>query len=313
MAASFRIGVDENGLGARLGPLIVTGVLARITPEGERVFSRKLPRALRAVIGDSKSHVSHADVSLGQAWARALGGARHPSPDALFFESLSLEGRAALRAPCPTRAEPQCWSAEGEAFDDEAELERQVLAARKKLADRGVELVSVKSSVLCCDRLNRARAEGKNRFVADLHAMERVALALREEAGDDVLAVCGKVGGMHDYSRFFGPLSSRLHVVLESGRAKSSYRFPGFGQLSFVRDADALDPLVMLASLVGKWVRELLMARVARFYLGAGPAERFPSGYSDPVTGRFVSQTALVRRERGVPDGCFEREGREHE
>ena len=27
----FRIGVDENGLGPRLGPLVVTAVIARVT------------------------------------------------------------------------------------------------------------------------------------------------------------------------------------------------------------------------------------------------------------------------------------------
>ena len=39
-AARFRIGADENGLGPRLGPMIVTAVLARVTPEGERLVSK---------------------------------------------------------------------------------------------------------------------------------------------------------------------------------------------------------------------------------------------------------------------------------
>jgi len=35
----------------------------------------------------------------------------------------------------------------------------------------------------------------------------------------DVEAVCGKVGGIAEYSKFFGPLSGRLHAILEEGRA----------------------------------------------------------------------------------------------
>ena len=66
---------------------------------------------------------------------------------------------------------------------------------------------------------------------------------------------------MSDYSRFFGPLAGRLHVVLERRPSQSSYHFPGLGRVCFVRDADAHDPLVMLASLVGKYVRELLMRK----------------------------------------------------
>ena len=70
--------------------------------------------------------------------------------------------------------------------------------------------------------------------------------------------------------------------------------------------ADASDPLVMLASLVGKYVRELLMARIVRFY-PAGDDESGASGYHDPVTHAFVERTALFRRDRSVPIHCFER------
>jgi hypothetical protein len=74
-----------------------------------------------------------------------------------------------------------------------------------------------------------------------------------------------------------------------------------------VRDADASDPLVMLASLVGKWVRELFMSRIARHYPSKADDPR-PSGYHDPVTDRFVRATALLRKKREIPARCFERD-----
>ena len=204
----------------------------------------------------------------------------------------------------------QCWSPEGESFVADPALIAEVCALKNELRERGVDVVSVKSSVICTNNLNRARDQGHNRFVVDLHAMERLVLALRDHAECDVTAVCGKVGGMADYSRFFGPLGGWLHVVLEQRRARSAYRFPGVGELHFVQDADAKDALVMLASLVGKYLRELLMARVSRWYASElGPdANGGPSGYNDPVTARFVEATALVRTKRRVPKSCFERE-----
>ena len=63
----------------------------------------------------------------------------------------------------------------------------------------------------------------------------------------------------------------------------------------------------MLASLVGKYVRELFMTRIASHY-PAREDEPRPSGYHDPVTARFVDRTALVRKDRKFPDRCFERE-----
>jgi len=306
VTSPFRVGVDENGLGSRLGPLVVTGVLARANADGLATLAKRLPKSLRASLDDSKRLVSHTDVRLGEAWARELAAPDAATPSALF-ERLSLEGVPKLSERCPKHAEAQCWHAADEAFTAEPALQKRVARHRALLAARGVELLAVRSSVLCTDTLNRARRAGHNRFVSDLHAMERLVLALRKEAAADIVAVCGKVGGMNEYSRFFGPLGGWLHNVLDEGHARSSYRFPGVGEIAFVRDADASDPLVMLASLVGKYVRELFMTRIARHYPNFDPETR-PSGYHDRVSGSFVKRTALVRKRRQMPDTCFERE-----
>jgi ribonuclease HII len=317
----FRVGADENGLGARLGPLVVTAVLARVSEQGRRTLSRKLPRAIRADLDDSKRLLSHTNVALGEAWARALSGepangkpARSPAE---LFERLSLEGSGRLRKPCASHVVGQCWHDGGEAFQAEPEVMLRITKHRKALAERGVELLSVRSSVVCTKELNDKKSRGTNRFVADLHAMEALVLELRAQAGSDVEAVCGKVGGIAEYSKFFGPLSGRLHAIMGEGRARSGYRFPGLGEIHFVRDADAADPLVSLSSLIGKYVRELFMSRIGQHYeprtaLTADGtdenAERRPSGYHDPVTAGFVLRSALLRRKRKIPDHCFERE-----
>ena len=303
---SYRIGADENGLGSRLGPLVVTAVLARADERGLKALSRRLPKAVRGTLDDSKRLVSHTDVRLGEAWARALAGG-DPKTPAELFSSISLEGTEKLGEPCPHKARAQCWTADGEAFEAEPELVATVAKHRAILFERGIEFVSVKTSVVCTERLNHARKAGKNRFVSDLHAMETLVLEHRRTAGENVTAVCGKVGGIGEYSRYFGPLGGWLHSILGEAHAKSAYHFPTVGELRFVRDADASDPLVMLASLVGKWVRELFMGRIARHYPASDDEPR-PSGYHDPVTARFVRRTALVRKKRAIPDRCFERD-----
>lgn len=304
---THRIGVDENGLGAQLGPLIVTGVLARVDERGQRTLARRLPKAIRSDLDDSKQLVSHADVSLGEAWTRVLVDDSADSPQALL-DRLLLEDHAARTLPCPSHVAPQCWASTSESFVADAELCQRVQGHRRALAERGIELVSVTSSVWCTKRLNEARGRGINRFVADLHAMENVVLALRERAGSNLSATCGKVGGIGAYGKFFGPLSNFLHSTLEEGQAKSAYYFPNVGEISFVRDADASDALVMLASLVGKYVRELLMARIGRFYPKALDSQAPPSGYHDPVTQAFVASSALARRRAKVPNTCFVRD-----
>jgi ribonuclease HII len=313
----FRIGVDENGLGPRLGPMIITAVLARVSPEGATVLGRKPRGGLARRLGDSKEFVSHGDVSLAEAWSRALvergNGTRTcvpASPDDLVH-AIALDDREALRAPCPSHVERQCWGASAEALEAEASLVRTVSTDLDKLAARGVEVVAVRSVIACPKQMNGALNEGRNRFHVDLHAMERLILALRDRAGEEVQAVCGKVGGFGRYGDAFGPLAGRLFVTLEEQRARSAYHFPGLGEIAFVRDADASDLLVSLASMVGKYLREVLMARVVRYYREEEPSLPDASGYYDPVTTAFINATSPMRRLRMVPSECFERRGAE--
>src|SRR5579859_6112018 len=118
----LRVGIDENGLGPRLGPLIVTAVVAEA--EGSRAEAR--PRgAMRARLGDSKRLVSFGDTALGEAWARAIArrmGLGDPDGPEALVRGLSLDSADALRSPCPGDHHEQCWNTAGEAFVADAKL-----------------------------------------------------------------------------------------------------------------------------------------------------------------------------------------------
>jgi ribonuclease HII len=305
--ATFHIGADENGLGSRLGPMVVTAVLAEVDEAGERFLSRKLPKRLREDLDDSKRLMSHTDVGIGEAWARALTGDTARTP-AELFEQLSHEGTRKLREPCPSAAHAQCWTTEREQFAASEEQSERTKQHVTTLATRGVRILEVRSSVVCTHQLNENRRRGINRFVSDLHAMESLILQLQRRAGSPIHAVCGKVGGIGEYAKFFGPLAGWLHATIVEGQAESAYQFPTLGRIRFVRDADARAPLVMLASLVGKYVRELFMSRIASHHQPSDSEHARPSGYHDPVTAAFVERTALLRKKHRLPDGCFERE-----
>jgi hypothetical protein len=268
---------------------------------------RALPEHLRADLDDSKRLVAHGKIALGEAWARALATREVRTP-AELLRQLSIDGSDVLEALCPTHVRDQCWLPAEAHFEAPEATVTRLRGHLLTLGDRGVHLQLVRSAVICTRRLNDARSAGETRFTVDLHAMERLVLALRAHANAEVRATCGKVGSMRDYDRFFGPLAAYLHTQIAIGPAKSTYRFPGIGEVHFVRDADAVDPLVMLASLVGKYLRELLMTRIARHYGRDGVSKRSVSGYHDPVSNQFVRETSLLRQERGVPDTCFMRD-----
>jgi ribonuclease HII len=309
---SLHVGIDENGLGPRLGPLIVTAVVARTTSSGAAVAKSPASRVLKARLDDSKKLVSYKDSALGEAWARAIAARTAGSPTELrspddLVHALSVDGRAALSLPCPADHRNQCWATEGEEFLADPRLVRTVSRDLERLATKGVEVTAAHVAIVCTSRLNESASRGLSRFLVDLHTMERLVVLARERHGGELDVTCGKVGGYNSYPSAFGPLSGRLFATLEEGRVRSAYRLPSIGTLAFVRDADASHLLVALASLVGKWVRDLLTRRVTRYHRAHDPSLPDASGYHDPVTRAFVEASALSRRTRGHPERCFER------
>ncbi len=306
----FAIGVDENGLGPRLGPLVVTSIAAEVDEKGALALEKKLRGKLAGRLGDSKDLVAFGRIALGEAWARAIPtslGRRCRNP-AELLDTLALDDDVTLRALCPDRTHiAQCWT-QAPNFEADESLVNLLTKDLARLKKRGVRIASVKSVIVCNSALNREAKRGISRFRMDLSAMERLLLSLRAEFGEEIDATCGKVGGFDRYPAQFSHLSGYAYTTLEEGRAASRYRIAGLGRVSWVRDADASNLLVSMASLVGKWVREALMGNIVRFYQSHVDELAPASGYHDPVTTRFVNDTASVRKRLAIVPSCFERD-----
>lgn len=304
-------------MGPRLGPLIVTGVLATVDQAGAKLVTSRPRGAVAKRIGDSKKLVTFDDSALGEAWARAIvlcsgGRSRAPRTPAELLAAIALDAEATLQAPCPSHHVDLCWSTDGEAFAATDAMVAACAQDLERLEAKGVVVRRARVAVVCTKRLNDAVERGLSRFDVDLHTMERLTLDARDAVGDEVYALCGKVGGFDFYGDRFGPLAGYLHTMLVEGRARSEYQVPGVGRLAFVRDGDDTHLIIGLASLVGKWARDHLMRRVVRYHRkhGAGrDGEELAeaSGYHDPVTTQFIRASALTRKERRIEPTCFER------
>jgi len=303
------VGIDENGVGPRLGPMIVTSVVATCSDRGGDILRSRPKGALKKRIGDSKKLVAFEDSGLGEAWARAIvaRSGLSPATPRELLRDVGLDTEQTLRAPCPSHHEDLCWSDAGESFLASDELVASCTKDLDRLEAKGVRIIRTRVAVICTKMLNEGVARGLSRFDLDLHTMERLTLDARDHVGDEVYALCGKVGGFDFYGDRFGPLAGWLHSTLNEGRARSEYLVPGVGRLAFVRDADDTHLVVGLASLVGKWVRDHMMRRVVRWHRAFVPDVPEASGYHDPVTTQFIKATSLVRKQRKLTQECFER------
>ncbi len=300
------VGVDENGLGPRLGPLVATA----LTVEVDRYDASALDAAGAALkLGDSKRTSGFGRMARAEALTLALAeatGAKVPGDADALFEIVGLDRVETLRARCPDdRTAQQCWTPLAlPAFGGELAHGRALLSA---LREEGVHVRRVRSALACAGSLNAALAAGSSKLRVDLALFERLILDAREASPEDVTALCGMVGGIRRYGDYFTRLPSA--EVLAEVKGASRYRVPGIGHVSFEVKADDRHLPVGLASMVGKYIRELSMARLVAFYRAQAPELPRASGYHDKVTGRFVEGSRALRRRLAIAPACFERRG----
>lgn len=306
MARAQHVGVDENGLGPRLGPMVVTGALVALDAPMHEV----LAAGVSSLVSDSKALCAHGDMARVEALVLAILDVHlglRPRTYAELQAMVGLQDDARLRALCPRGAAPRmCFEAEVPLPAFGAAVDARAMQDAARLRAMGMSLLALRQGYACARLLNVERARGVSRFDVDLDLMIELVAALRARAEGDVEAVCGKVGGRKSYG---AAMSSRwpLVAVLEETAAVSRYAVPSVGTVCFARDADASDPAVSLASLFGKYARELAMARIHAFFASRVESLRPVSGYHDPVTARYVEATRLVREREGIDDGCFAR------
>jgi hypothetical protein len=288
-----------------LGPLVVTGVWI--------ACDRYDPGALAAVLDerfdvrDSKTVFNQRDPARGETAALSvvsalMGGI--PDDGQSLVERLD-PGRSRAGFPCVDGGLDLCGAA-GVALpvwaDREAVRERGS-GLQEALRRAGWRRGGIRSAVMCPWELNGSMTDGTSKMDVDLALFLSVAHALRGSRREDGTITCGKVGARSFYADRLGP---GVRVLSES-RSSSSYDVPRLGRVSFVRDADAGDPLVSMASLVGKLVREVVMEAIFRRAAEMVEGLDRPSGYRDRVTRRFIERTSATLLGAGAPSACIRR------
>lgn len=305
------VGLDENGMGPRLGPLLCTAVSVRASSRYRS--GRAIAKAREVGIDDSKATSAHGKMAAAEGIALAVVEATTgsvPSDVDALLAAIELDGPDRLQHRCPGTTRAQCWSAPVALprFASEEDLGRGREAIRA-LRSLGLELLRVRCVYHCASLINAAKESGVNKLVLDLRAFERLSEDAWLTHGErrEGRFVCGMIGGLRRYVPHMR-LSHRFPVLTcDEQRDASTYWLDGFGEMRFEIDADASHVPVALASIVGKLVRELAVERQNAFY-GEHVADLpAASGYHDPITARFVDATARVRKKLRIASACFER------
>jgi hypothetical protein len=327
----LEVGIDEAGYAPRLGPLVVTGVAIARPRNGRDLYeilapavSRELeaagdgPRPL--VIGDSKEVYGSkkrldelergALAFLTVATRQSSREETRPSNDLALARGLDAGGLdlSGLEwyAGGPTRLPVAA---------DAADVEGSAGRLERALAAAGARDLAIRSRIVTARELNEAIARGLNKAEYEVELVAGLMGSLCDVAtrggvdgpalGASVLV--DRLGGRTNYLPLLEaafPGARRREVAKTKIRSSYAVEDPEGrrrASVAFACRAEALSMLVALASMVSKYVRELFMKRLNRWFAARLPGLKPTAGY--PVDGaRFLADTARFRARAGIAD-----------
>jgi ribonuclease HII len=287
------VGVDEAGYGPRLGPLVV-GLSAFRAPA--------YIEDLRPVL-DVARPGGEVPVADSKALYRTPGDLRRLERSVLAFARLSREARLpdpprdtvpwgpAFPVPLPVSCAP-------ETVVEAAEL------LGGALRRTGIEVLALRTRTLSVAEFNRGVARhGSKAEVLFAAAAELLGPLL--DGPEETVVHVDRHGGRAYYSRQLSTFfPGRCHLAIREGPRCSVYRFPREDApltVSFEVEADGLYLETALASMAAKWVREVHMRALNRYFHGLDPDLRPTAGYAVDAE-RWLRETTALRARHGVRD-----------
>ena len=286
------VGIDEAGFGPILGPLVISSSTFSLP---NHLLMSDLWQVLVKSVGDKRRRLAGRllIVDSKKAYSKKQG-IKHLERTVLAAlkclgrEPNKLTELVELLCPgCLERLSDYPWYEDaGSCFlsTDIADKEIASTVLADDLASNGMELLELQSCCLDVAYYNKMVASVKNQaqvlFTATSQLVKR---AFDNFAGDDLQIVVDRQGGRVRYRKNLQRMFPEMELrILRESPSTSSYELQADGKgmrVHFVVGADKRFLPVSLASMVSKYLRELLVANINRYFAGFGADLRPTAGY----------------------------------
>jgi len=333
------VGIDENGLGLRnqrmVGPLVVTATAFRMERDYDfnndffwdalnEVVSKDEKDDDRLIVSDSKEVFKSGSPKTYRrgestifAFYSILKGRFPKDFDTDLLSQLVVNSRFFL-SECGIKSS-HCrngspwnlptWGAEIELVRNKSEKLRDMLRENK------IELVFLKSKILCPFVLHKAERENLDKYWCEAQTIaDFVNMFLEEYGAGEISVFSGKIDGwgrnkiLDCFSGRFKLCQSNIEdgqdVFTVSSRGKSL-------RLHFVKSGDKTIFAIALSSIFGKYIREIFIKRINEFFQKFDDSLDWCAGYDH---GRkfddFIKKAVKIASMMRIPKECLLRERR---
>lgn len=278
-SSAVLVGIDEAGFGPILGPLVVSSSTFLLP---HPLLGTDLWQILKKSIGNKRKRLAGrlliADSK--KAYSKSIG-TRHLERTVLAClrclgkEPATLTELLTLLCPdCLERLSYYPWYKDAgrqKIAGDEADKEIASTVLKDDLASNAIELLELKSYCLDVAYYNKMVGSVKNKANVLFTATSRLIKdAFDNFVGDELQIIVDRQGGRVRYRRILQRMFEDMELkILHESPTTSSYELQADGKamrLHFVVDADERFLPVSLASMVSKYLRELLVYNINRYF-----------------------------------------------
>ncbi len=286
------VGIDEAGFGPILGPLVVSSSTFSLP---HHLLTSDLWQVLKKSVADKRRHLAGrlliADSK--KAHNKSLG-IKHLQRTVLAClkclgkEPTTLTELLKLLCPdCISRLSAYPWYKQATEQTILADVADEAIASTvlaDDLSSNGIKLLQLRSCCLDVAYYNRMVNNVKNKASVLFTATSRlIKNAFDNFEGDDLQVMIDRQGGRVRYRKVLQLMFPDMKLkILRESQQNSSYELQANGKfmrLHFVVGADDRYLPVSLASMVSKYLRELLVYNINRYFAGFGADLKPTAGY----------------------------------
>lgn len=244
----YLCGIDENGFGPILGPLVITGVL---TEEDLKIPS---------YIKDSKILYKKRDdfEKIEEIAILSYFLIKKELPQSPFQ---ILKKFSSFKCPFD---ENICEKNVPLKFKNENQ--KEILNKHFNFVEERDKFKEIKVNIVCPYIFNEETKKKNSKFIVNLSNFCKIIKEM--EKYENVKFFCGKIGGLTYYRKYLDYFFPEYEIITIKEEADfSSYKMRKKGvnfEINFYKNVEKVSPPACLSSIIGKFIREIIMESIRK-------------------------------------------------